>query len=197
MKSGIVALFVIALLAGGLLVWQLRASQSTRLLAEEASIARQVLELAELIKARAKLDKQRADLEQAVANVQSSTQRSQEVNRQAQAEHTTNLVVLATTAVSGPGVQIRFIEKPLSSTNLIDLLNALKNLGAEAITVNGQRFGPTSSIDDGKFAPPVVVEVIGNAQVLDEGLRQSGGILEKLAVPADVARVTTLTMPER
>jgi uncharacterized protein YlxW (UPF0749 family) len=197
MKSGAVAMLLVAILGGGLLVWQLRVSQSARSLAAEDSFNRQVLELAELLKARAKLDKQRAELEHAVADVQSSTQRTQEISRQAAAERETNLIVLASTAVNGPGVRLRFTDKPLNSTGLIDLMNTLKNLGAEAIAVNGQRFGPTSSIDDGKFAPPVTIEVIGNPQVLDEGLRQGGGILEKLALPASVERAETLTMSAR
>ena len=63
---------------------------------------------------------------------------------------------------------------------LIDLINTLKNIGADAITINEQRINNYSSIAQGVFNPPLVIKVIGDSELLYNSLNRSGGIIDQI-----------------
>jgi uncharacterized protein YlxW (UPF0749 family) len=88
-------------------------------------------------------------------------------------------IILGQTKVEGPGVEIIFNER-VDSTQIIDLINALKNISAEAIAVNQHRLTPNSTIEEGSFYPVTKVEVIGNKDLLDEALKRKGGIIDQI-----------------
>jgi len=70
---------------------------------------------------------------------------------------------------------------------LVDIVNELKNAGAEAISVNDIRIVATSSIEmeknnivvDGKrIARPYVIKAIGNSEIMNSSLIRPGGTIE-------------------
>lgn len=103
------------------------------------------------------------------------------------------------TAVEGPGVQITVsdsLEKPgdpeeretdiilglVHDNDLRYLVAQLKNAGAEAISINGERVisrteiycdGPSILINGGKYTPPYVIKAIGNPDNLAYTLEKS------------------------
>ena len=196
-RGGIVAVGLVAIIAGFGIVWQLRTEQQANSLTQSDRAARTALELVDLVRSREQLAKQRTELESKLTELRTSSEHADATRSQTVAQHESYEIVLATTAATGGGVRLTFTDKAVSSIGLIDLVNALKNLGAEAISIHGHRFGPTSSVDDGVFNNPLVVEVIGNSRLLTEGLRQSGGILDQLNVPVDLESVDQLTLPAR
>ncbi|MCG9896283.1 MAG: DUF881 domain-containing protein [Fimbriimonadaceae bacterium] len=106
------------------------------------------------------------------------------------------------TEVEGPGVTLtlRDSKKPLEElpsvndgiihdADLIRVINELWNAGAEAITVNGKRAGPTTSyrcvgsvivVDGARFAAPIVIRAIGDPQNLEGALNLPGGVLDEI-----------------
>ena len=102
------------------------------------------------------------------------------------------------TDVKGPGTIVRYypLEKKSNgdevgpsdiTKDLIDIVNELKNAGAEAIAVNDIRITSTSSIEmeknniviDGKrIARPFVVKAIGNSETMNSSLIRPGGTIE-------------------
>jgi uncharacterized protein YlxW (UPF0749 family) len=90
--------------------------------------------------------------------------------------------------VSGPGVELE-IEGPVSVLDLHDLINELRNAGAEALALNGQRIVASSAIStdgeqvtvDGLPVPaPYRLEAIGEAHTLEVALTRPGGLVELL-----------------
>ena len=78
----------------------------------------------------------------------------------------------------------------LHDDDLLKVVNELRDAGAEAISINGQRLvatseircaGATVSINNTRTAPPVEIRAIGDPQVLEAALRLRGGIAESLA----------------
>lgn len=100
--------------------------------------------------------------------------------------------------VKGKGILIRYYpnEKRQNgevvgnadiTKDLVDIVNELKNAGAEAIAVNDIRITGTSSIEmeknniviDGKrIARPFVVKAIGNSDTINSSLIRPGGTIE-------------------
>jgi uncharacterized protein YlxW (UPF0749 family) len=126
-------------------------------------------------------------------------------------EQTRTLQVLAgTVPVTGPGLTV-VIQDPRGSVGfdtLIDIVQELRDAGAEAVSVNDQRVGAASSFGekDGRVAldgtalvAPFRVAAIGPAATLDGGLKIPGGGIDTLAalrgVTANVQRSDNLQMP--
>jgi uncharacterized protein YlxW (UPF0749 family) len=104
--------------------------------------------------------------------------------------------------VVGPGVSIQ-ISGPIDSDGLDDLINELRNSGAEAIAVDGRRIvpglvvdgGPGSiSVDGESLADPFELVAVGASEQLTGSLTRSGGVIAQLAatLPDVVLTVTPL-----
>jgi uncharacterized protein YlxW (UPF0749 family) len=88
-------------------------------------------------------------------------------------------------AVTGPGVEI-IVSGPIPGTAVEDLLNELRNAGAEAIAIGGVRVvagsvvagGPDDlSVEDSPLDDPFEVDALGNAATLTGSLTRAGGII--------------------
>ena len=100
--------------------------------------------------------------------------------------------------ISGPGVEIT-VSGPLPGTAADDLLNELRNAGAEAIAVGGVRLAPASvvagdsgslSVEDTALSDPFEVDAIGNAETLTGSLTRAGGIIAVLKATFPQVEVT-------
>jgi len=90
--------------------------------------------------------------------------------------------------VSGPGIQVTVAGR-IPGTTVQDLLNELRNAGAESYAVGGVRIvsgsvvaGPAGgiSIEDTSLGDPFEVDAIGNAATLTGSLTRAGGIVARL-----------------
>jgi uncharacterized protein YlxW (UPF0749 family) len=106
------------------------------------------------------------------------------------------------TEVEGPGVAITLRDSRKKTDELLNVsdgiihdadvvrvINELWNAGAEAITVNGKRAGPTTSyrcvgsvivVDGARFAAPIVIRAIGDRETLLGALNLPGGVLSEI-----------------
>lgn len=110
--------------------------------------------------------------------------------------------------VSGPGVEI-VVSGPLSILDLHDLINEVRNAGAEAVALNGRRLAVWSAIStDGDHVtvdgvpvqPPYRLEAIGHIQTLEAAVDRPGGLVYWLeeagqGISAVVEQRPKLTLP--
>lgn len=100
-------------------------------------------------------------------------------------------VFAAEGAVRGPGIAVR-VDGAFDDRALGDLVNELRNAGAEAIAVNDIRVGPRSwfgltadrtiAVDGAPVRPALTVRAIGAPEVMETALARTGGILGQLAL---------------
>jgi len=90
--------------------------------------------------------------------------------------------------VSGPGVVVA-VAGPVGVMDLQDLINELRNAGAEALAIDGQRFITRSTITsdgrsilvDGRVVqPPYRLQAIGDAEIMEAALVRPGGLISLL-----------------
>ncbi|WP_297985339.1 DUF881 domain-containing protein [uncultured Campylobacter sp.] len=140
-----------------------------------------------------------------------------------QAEINKNNMLLGMTNVQGTGLEIT-LQDNLTATSenlgiffdasalivhdkdLIEVVNALKNAGAEAISINGQRVVTTTAItcagniikiNGQKVGSPFVIKAIGNQELLYGSLVMPGGYLELLkdnGVLVEAKKVENITI---
>lgn len=131
-----------------------------------------------------------------------------------------NNMLLGTTDVVGDGVEVvlQDVAEQNSSIGLSyqlihysdiqRVVNELKNAGAEAIEINGQRIVPTSSItcegniikiNGERVGSPFVIRAIGSQSLLYGGLSRVGSILDAISEAGNTATITkvdNITIPK-
>ncbi len=88
-------------------------------------------------------------------------------------------IITGQTDVSGPGVEIKFTSD-LQLTDIVDLINSLRNVGAEAIMINDTRVIASTPFYESMGQAPVTIKAIGDKKVLTNSLERSGGIIEQI-----------------
>ena len=112
-------------------------------------------------------------------------------------------------AVSGTGITVR-VEGTFDERALSDLVNELRNAGAEAIAVNTARVGPRShfgatpdrglTVDSVAVRGPWQVRAIGSPEVMYIAMTRTGGIIGQFQLiykgtRFDVSRESALEVP--
>lgn len=112
-------------------------------------------------------------------------------------------VLSGTVPVAGPGLEITISDPGIlvSATVFFDLINELRDAGAEAISVNDARVVANTGISeitgglqigDRSVLPSYRVKVIGNATTISTALKIPGGILDVLKASGAITSVQEL-----
>ena len=205
-----IVVIALAALAGFLLVGQLQGDRQTTnpLEAEsEGDLARILSGLnAEADALQTELAELKVQLNELRRSSQSDAAAAEAVDQQLR-----SLEVLAgTTPVTGPGV-VMSISDPdgnLTYDALIDVVQELRDAGAEAIAINGERIGVASAFAErdgaitvnGKaLSDPYRVAAIGQATTLEGGLKIPGGAVDAItalkAVQVEVQKQAKVDLP--
>lgn len=131
-----------------------------------------------------------------------------------------NNMLLGNTDVVGDGVEVVLQDAPeqnisiglsyqlIHYSDIQRVVNELKNAGAEAIEINGQRVVPMSSItcegniikmNGERIGSPFVIRAIGSQSLLYGGLSRVGSILDVISEAGNTATITkvdNITIPK-
>lgn len=115
--------------------------------------------------------------------------------------------ILGLTNVNGEGVTINILAKQLDESTkdyLDNIINELKNAGAESISINNQRLiwnsviscdGNVIKVNSEKIESPFVIKAIGDTRLLHGALVRPGGYIELLnsnGIKAKVEKSTNI-----
>lgn len=164
--------------------------------------------------AYAKLEKKEKELESLREQASNSTDSSSGLSNKLQRYN----MLLGQTDLIGPGIIITLNDgDPKLATDpivhdgdLVEVVNALRNAGAEAISINDQRItnrteiscaGNIITINGEKVGAPFVIKAIGSALRLKTSINIHGGYinkLEKAYVQVDVKQIdkSTIEIPK-
>lgn len=168
----------------------------------------------EVLKMKEKYDTTYKDLENAQKELEKVRQEATQNDSTAEAkeqELKENNMILGNTNVTGEGVEI-ILQDATSTNNSFNLsdqlihygdiqwvVNELKNAGAEAIEVNGQRIVNTSAItcegniikiNGERIGSPFIIKAIGSKSLLYGALERAGSILDVIRDAGNTAKVT-------
>ena len=201
------ALAAVALLLGFLLVVQLNAQQAGTGLATRSSQDLTLL-IANLTTRNDQLRGDLADLERRLGAFADATNRGETAVGQLRADLDRVRRWAGLEAAAGPGVRVLlFGGVPASAVS--ELLNELRNAGAEAIAVGGVRVvagtvvaGPTDalSVENTALGPRIEVLAIGSPPALTGALTRPGGLVAQLRstyeeVAVEVTPLDTVEVP--
>lgn len=123
-------------------------------------------------------------------------------------------------AVTGPGVTVVLSDADKNTSpnlndnnyiihdeDLLKVINELRDAGAEAIDINGERLiatseirctGSTVSVNNNRYAAPYTITAIGNAKEMADALTLRGGVVDSLAIwniSCEITRQSSVTIP--
>ena len=207
---GRVVVAVVAAAVGFLVVTQFRGQEefTQRLEAEsEGDLARI---LASLNSETDSLREEIASLKLQLLTLQTSSARDAAAVRAAREQLVALEVLAGTSPATGPGVLVRIDDpnRTLRYETFVDIVQELRDAGAEAIAINDHRVGvQTAFTQDGdavvlggnRLTPPYRVVAIGAPDTLDAGLAIPGGVVDTLTaargVTVTVARQAEVVVP--
>lgn len=103
-------------------------------------------------------------------------------------------IIAGVTEVTGQGVELKINHK-MATTQLVDLVNALRNCDAEAISINDARIVVSSEMNSFENDPEFEIKVIGNKDILYDSLIRPGGILDSITT-GEALKVDNLILPK-
>lgn len=207
--AGAIAVSVLALVLGLLVVSQFRSREAfSRSLERETPESLATL-IASLNDRNRQLREQIFDLRLSLERAQGSVAGGQGALEESGRQLAQLEVFSARGAVTGPGIVVR-VDGPFDERALSDLVNELRNAGAESIAVNDARVGPRTwfgpgpsgslSVDGVAVRGPWSVRAIGDADTLYVAMTRTGGIVGQFSVIYQgtrfvVGRETALDLP--
>lgn len=202
-----IALAAILLLLGFLVVVQLRAQQAGTGL-ETQSPQDLTLLIANLTTGSDALRAELADLQRQLEAIDDARARGETSVGQLRGDLERVRLWAGLEPAAGPGIRVS-VDGPVPAVALAEIVNELRNVGAEAIAVGGIRVvagsviaGPTGglSIDDSPLGPRVDILAIGNAPALTGALTRAGGIVTQVqatyeGLGVEVTPLDTIEIP--
>lgn len=180
----------------------------------------------QVLKWKEKYDKAVADLENSevkLENIRLQSTKNDESAINKEEEIKLDNILLGLTDVKGDGIIITLKDNnnvslsnigPLDNIeyylvhagDLVEVVNALKNAGAEAISINGQRItnstaiycaGNVVKVNGEKISSPIEIKAIGSPELLYGSMTIPGGyieLLEETGVIVDIKKSTNITI---
>ena len=187
----------VALLLGVLVVAQLRGQVADASLSQQSAQDLTLL-VANLNTQNEELRGEIATLEQQLTALTDSHARGDSAAGQLRADLDRIQGWAGLRAVDGPGISIR-VDGQIGGDGVEDLLNELRNAGAEAISIGGVRVVPGTvvagsagglSVENTALTPTFEIRAIGSPQILTGSLTRAGGIIAQLSVTFPDAEIT-------
>jgi uncharacterized protein YlxW (UPF0749 family) len=155
-----------------------------------------------------RLESEITELEERKNSLSSSADKAQTAREQAEAQVRVLGILAGTLPAQGPGVRITLNDPDakMTSSNLLDAIEELRDAGAEAIQINGSvrvvastdlvDDAPGIRIDGQKVNSPYVIEAIGESHNLAEAANFPGGLVSEVTGPqvGGTAEVTELPL---
>lgn len=192
-------ILVSGIILGALGVWQLSAHDRIRLAVQPETKETLAVEVARLSTTNGDLRQRLADLAQREYSVASALTDRQAAERSLQEQRQQADLLNGTTPAIGPGIRL-VVKHQLTITQQVDLLNALHNIGAAAVAINGQRAAWSYSPWRSTLSAPVVYEVLGSPAALESALTRRGGVIDQIEqsgglLDIQISQVSNLTLP--
>lgn len=190
------ALASITLLLGFLLIVQVRAQQAGSGLEAQSSQDLTLL-IANLTTRNDTLRAEVADLQRQLDTMNAARARGETSVGQLRDDLERVRLWAGLEPATGPGVRIAVVGR-VSATAVSDLVNELRNVGAEAIAVDDVRIvagtvvaGPIGalSIENTALGERITVAAIGNSQALTGALTRAGGIVAQIQATYEGAAI--------
>lgn len=178
-KTDYVVISIICFFLGFFLISQVYAGRKYQKIIQPQNNEVFALEIAKLNNANADLRREIRDLTSDLNIYRNSSESKKEANEKYQSDVKRLDLINGAAPAAGQGTTIK-IKGNLSSAEVVDLINAVKNIGAEAISINGERLVLQTDLAKYRNLGNYEITVLGNSKLLKSAIERKGGIMSQL-----------------
>lgn len=190
--------FILALILGVLLVGQFYAQENIRKVESEETSKTLAMKISIVSRKNEELRKEIDELREQNENYEKILRGDKDAGFLMSENLEKYKKVSGLNTIEGPGVELE-IKGLVYSTYILDLLNTMRNIGAEGIVINNERIIYLSdftqesegiSIDGEIYSQPYIFKVIGDKNLLYDSLTRTGGLIERIMQNNKNIRIT-------
>lgn len=179
-RTDYIIISIICFFLGIFLISQFYAGREYKKVIQPENNAVLALEVAKLTKSNASLRGEAQNLTSDLEVYKNSTESRQKSFDQYSIDSERLDNINGTTTKTGQGVEI-VINGKLTTPQLVDLVNAIKNIGAEIISINNQRLMLDTSFNKFSGLSSYKIKVLGNGNLLKSSMERKGGIVDQIS----------------
>lgn len=178
-KTDYIIISIICFFLGIFLISQYYSGKEYKAVIQPENNAVLALEVSKLTKSNADLRNEVQNLTLDLETYNNSTESRQKSYDQYLIDSERLNNINGVTSKMGQGVVMQ-IRGNLTTPQLVDLINAIKNIGAEIISVNDERLILNTSLDRFSNMQYYEVKVLGNSSLLKSAMERKGGIVDQI-----------------
>jgi len=155
------------------------------------------VEIEKIAKTNSELKLQVADLTKKNQSYIESLDNQTELEAQMGSESRDLSVINGEKEVTGQGINMSIVDK-ISEAQLVDLVNSIKNIGVDGLSINNNRISLYQSFDLNQFSAPYKISMIGNSNLLESALNRKGGVIELMkqkGISVAIEKSDSITLP--
>jgi uncharacterized protein YlxW (UPF0749 family) len=178
-KYDFIIISLVCFIFSAIIFSQIVSTKKTKLLLEPENSAVLALEVTKLNKSNSDLRQEVKRLTGDLDTYKNVSKSNLELRQKYQSDLDKFEVLNGSLPTSGQGVSLN-IKGKLSTPELVDLVNAIKNIGSGLMAVNGTRVTLYSDLYQFSQTQDYTIVVLGNGQLLKSAIERRGGIIEQL-----------------
>lgn len=179
MKVDYIIITIIGFFLGIFLVSQYISGKEFNKVVQPENSSVIALEVAKMTKTNADLRREAQNLTGDLNTYQNSNQSSIDAYQKYQQDVARLRVINGEETKTGQGIVIT-INGSLDTAQIVDLVNALKNIGSEIISINGTRLVINTEFSQYAKQDNYEIKVLGNSEILKSALERKGGIIDQI-----------------
>ena len=196
-KNDYILLSIICFFLGIFLVSQFFAAKEVVRVTQPENNAVLALEVSKLTKSNADLRAEVKDLTRNLDTYTSKGASSQSAYAQYLSDSERLDIINGAKETSGQGVVVT-VDGVLTTPQIVDMVNAIKNIGAEIIVINGKRLVLNTEMSQFSGLNHYEIKVLGNSQLIKSAMLRKGGIIEQIStkdIHFNIEERTNLEVP--
>lgn len=179
-RNDYIIISVICFFLGIFLISQFSTAKEFKRLTQPENNAVLAVEVSRLTKSNADLRVEVSDLTNNLESYRNSSESTKKAYDQYLSDTERYDIINGSKSKAGQGVVVT-ISGNLVTQQLVDLINAIKNMGAEVIEVNGNRLILNDDLSKYSGLDHFEIKVLGNSNLLKSAMERKGGIVEQIS----------------
>lgn len=196
-RNDYVVISIACFFLGIFIVAQIYASKNYEKVIQPENNEVLALEVARLTKSNADLREEVTKLTFNLDTYKNSTESNQKILDKYNSDTNLYDTLNGDTQLKGQGVTVHVVGK-LTIAQVVDLINAIKNIGSSSIAINDTRLNQRTNLAQFSGLANYKIDVIGNSELLQASMTRKGGIVELITtkdIKITVDTVSGLTLP--
>jgi uncharacterized protein YlxW (UPF0749 family) len=196
-KKDYLIISIICFFLGIFLISQLHSSKEVKKISQPENSETLALEVAKLTKTNSDLRQEVKTLTSTLDSYKDTSESGKKLYEKYLADKDQYDIVVGNAPKTGQGVSI-IVSGSLNTAQLVDLVNAIKNIGSDMISINGKRLVINTELSQFSGKSDYKIDVLGNSKLLDSAIKRKGGILEQIStkdIKIEIVSVDDIAIP--